>query len=262
MSRSIALAAGSVLVFVTGMSGAQEQDRFELPSKVVPAEVYTCSFNDGQGPDDLQDAIDGWTGYMNENEVDDYAAWTLTKHHYGPDQQFDFIWLGAWRDGNAMGNGMDMWFSSGGEHMSNFAEVATCGVHILAGSINYKMPPGGTPENSVLTFSNCKVLDGASYPEIATATHSWAEALTASGSEVGLFHWFPAYGGGGDDAPDFVILRAYPNHAALGADFERYTNGEMFRQYGALFNNLVDCDVARVYNARNQRAAELRPEEM
>ena len=38
--------------------------------------------------------------------VDDYAAWTLTKSYYGPEQEFDVIWLGAWTDGNAMGMGI------------------------------------------------------------------------------------------------------------------------------------------------------------
>lgn len=247
---SLTLAWGNVL--------AQDAPPFELPSKVVPAEVYVCSFNDGQGPGDLEDTIEGWSEYMDDNEIDDYAAWTLTPHYYGPEQEFDFIWLGAWTDGNAMGAGMDMWYSSGGEHAQNFAEVADCGVHILSGSINYKLPEGGTPANSVITFSNCTVSDDSNYPEVAIATRSWVELLTAAGSEAAIYHWFPAYGGGGDDTPDFVTLTAFPNYAALGADFERYTNGEMFRENGRLFGGKVDCDIARAYNARQRRAAQLR----
>lgn len=258
MRKSIVPMAIGGLVFVWGSALAQEPPPFELPSKVVPAQVVVCSFNDGQGPDDLDDAVESWTEYMDDNGVDDYAAWTLTPNFYGPDQEFDFIWLGAWTDGNAMGGGLDMWYTSGGEHAENFAEVADCGVQLLSGSINYKLPEGGTPANSVITFSNCNVSDSSNYPEVAMATRAWADALTASGSEAAIYHWFPAYGGGGDDTPDFVTLVAYPNYAALGADFERYTNGEMFRENGRLFGGKVECDVSRAYMAQQRRAAQLR----
>jgi hypothetical protein len=88
--------AGSLAL---GMGGAfaQDEEEFQLASKIVPVEIFVCNYNDGQGPADLDKAASGWTAYMDQNNIDNYAAWTLTKYYNGPDQEFDFIWLGAGR---------------------------------------------------------------------------------------------------------------------------------------------------------------------
>jgi len=258
MRRLLILAIAGGFAFSLGSAIAQEEENeFALPSKIVPAEIYACNYNDGQGPSDLNAAVDGWSAYMDQNNIDNYAAWTLGKYHTGPDQDFDFLWLGAWTDGNAMGAGTDMWLSSGGEHIADFARVADCFAHANSASINYKMPEGGTPANAVLTFSNCNINDGKSYAAIGEATRAWADVLTEAGSEAAIYHWFPVYGGGGD-SPDFTVLTAYPNFTELGADYERLTNGELFRKSGELFGDLEECDVARVYTATQRRAAVLR----
>lgn len=259
--KKLGLAVISAALSMMGATVAVAQDdeapAFELPSKVVPVEIYACNFRDGQGPGDLDQVIDGWSGYMDDNDIDTYAAWTLTKQSYGPDQGFDFLWLGAWTDGNAMGTGMDMFTATGGEHFANFMRVSDCNAHTMAGSLNYKATEDGTPQNALLTFASCNIADDATYPEVAQATREWAALLTDAGSQASIFHWFPTYGGGGD-TPDFLSLVAYPDFTELGADFERLTNGEMFRQQGALFGDLVNCDVRRVYNAQVRRSAQLR----
>ena len=260
--KKLGFAVISAALTMLGATSAVAQDdeapAFELPSKVVPVEIWACSYRDRQGPDDLDDVVEGWSDYMDDNEVDNYAAWTLTKWAYGPNQEFDFLWLGAWADGNAMGTGLDMFTDSGGEHFDNFMRVSDCSAHTMAGSINYKATEDGTPQNALITFANCNVAEGASYPEVAQATREWAALLTESGSQASAFHWFPSYGGGGESVPDFLSVVAYPNFTELGADFERLTNGEMFRQQGALFNDIVNCDVRRIYNAQVRRSAQLR----
>ena len=259
--KKLVLAAASAALAMLGATSATAQDdapEFELPSKVVPVEIWVCSYRDGQGPGDLDGVVAGWSDYMDDSDIDNYAAWTLTKWAYGPDQDFDFLWLGAWTDGNAMGSGMDVFSETGGmQHFGNFMRVADCGVHVMAGSLNYKATEDGTPQNGLITFSNCTVSDDSSYPEVAAATREWAAALTDAGSEASIFHWFPIYGGGGD-SPTYQAVTAYPNFTELGADVERMTNGEMFRQNNALFSGKVDCDTSRVYNAQVRRSAQLR----
>lgn len=258
--RYAVLAAAMISWLGIGSAIAQdEEDTTELASKIVATEVYACTYNDGQGPDDLDDASDAWNAWADARGIDDYAAWTLTPYHYGPNQDFDVLWLGAWKDGNAMGAGVDQLLTEGGDELANFGEVLTCNNHIAAGSINYKLPEGGTPSaNSVITFSNCNIEEGRTYQEVVDATQEWAGILTDAGSQSAIYHWFTIYGGGGADTPDFIRLTAYPNHTELGADFERLTNGEFFRHTNVLFGGLVDCDVARVYNAQGRRAAQLR----
>lgn len=259
MKKIVSLVCAGAISLCMGNAVAQDDEvEFELPSKVIPVEVYACRYNDGQGPSNLDSAVNSWTAYMDENAVDSYAAWTLTKVYSGPDQDFDFIWLGAWTDGNAMGAGSDMLYSSGGKILENFGAVADCYSHTSAASLNYKLPEGGTPANAVLTFSNCNIEDGKSYPAVAEATREWVGILSEAGSQAAIAHWFPVYGGGGDDTPSFTIFSAYPNHTELGADLERRTNGQLFRKSNALFGDLVKCDVSRVYNATSRRAAKLR----
>ena len=259
MKKCAVAVLSAIFALAAGISAAQDnQQPVEIVSKIVPAEVWTCKFNDGQGPADLDDAVDAWTEYMDDNNVDNYAAWTLTKHYYSAEQDFDFIWLGAWADGNAMGAGTDMWVTTGDEISANFFRVANCNNHINAGSIAYKLPEGDAGANSaVLTFSNCAIEDDANYAQIVDATKQWAEALTDAGSQAAIYHWFPIYGGGSPEF-DFTWLSAYPNHTELGADYQRMTNGEMFRQRNALFSGLMDCDMTRVYNAQTRRAAQIR----
>lgn len=255
----MAAMSAACTLFAFASMAQDSQEPVELVSKIIPAEIWTCRYNDGQGPSDLDAAVDAWSGYMDDNDVDDYAAWTLTKHHYGPEQDFDFIWLGAWTDGNAMGAGTDLLYAEEGrEYLGNFFRVADCNNHMNAGSLNYKLPEGGAPGASVIAFSNCNIREGATYTQIVDATKAWAAVLTAAGSQAAMYHWFPIYGGGGDRAPDFIRLTVYPNHTELGADYERMTNGELFRQSNALFADLVDCDVTRTYNAQNRRSAQLR----
>ena len=259
MKKFVVAVLSALFVLPVGTTIAQDnQEPVEIVSKIVPAEVWTCKFNDGQGPQELDAAADAWSAYMDDNDVDNYAAWTLTKHYFSAEQDFDFIWLGAWSDGNAMGSGTDMWVTTGGEVSNNFNRVATCNNHINAGSIAYKLPQGdAAADGLVLTFSNCTINDGANYAQIVDATKEWADALTDAGSQSAIYHWFPIYGGGSADT-DFVWLNAYPNHTELGADYQRLTNGEMFRQRNALFAGLMDCDVTRVYNAKTRRAAQIR----
>jgi hypothetical protein len=258
--RYVAIPAAVISLLGIGNAIAQDQtDQTELASKIVATEVYACTYRDGRGPGDLDDASDAWNAWADERGVDDYAAWTLTPYHYGPNQDFDVIWLGAWTDGNAMGAGVDLLLAEGGDELANFNETMICNNHITAGSINYKLPDGGTPAaSSVITFSNCDIEEGRTYQEVVDATQAWADILTDAGSQAAIYHWFTIYGGGGDDEPDFIRLTAYPNHTELGADFERLTNGELFRNSNALFGGLVSCDVARVYNAQGRRAAQLR----
>jgi len=229
-----------------------------LASKVVPVEIYTCSFNDGKGMADLDAVVDEFNTYLDDNDVDDYAAWTLTKSYYGPEQEFDVIWLGAWTDGNAMGASRDTFRATAGEVAGRFNETVDCGLHVGLSSINYKLPDDGTVADGVLVFSNCSIEEGARYSDIAAATTEWADILTDSGSESAIYHWFPAFGGGGDEGPDFLSVASYPNYAALGADYERRGNGGQFRTAGRLFGDLMDCDVARVYDATTRRSAQIR----
>jgi len=252
-------AAGLAAAFAIVLSGpAIAQVSEDGMGKILPIHLYACSYVDGQDEGDLDNVIERWTRYMDENNTDNYAAWTLTPYHFGPEQEFDLIWMGAYTDGNAMGAGTARWLAEGGDLREDFAEVVDCQAHIGLSSAMYKAPPdNATPASSIITMMDCELNDGKRYSDVKTAELAWAEHMGDAGSMAGTWHWFPVFGGGGLEF-DYKVVNAYANYQELGADWERIANGGGREASRDIFRDVDDCDDARVYVARNRRAAQLR----
>lgn len=257
--KKLVKAAFAVIVLVPiAMSSAIAQVTEDAIGKVIPVHLYACNYNDRQDAGDLDDVVARWNSWMDERNNDDYAAWTLTPYHFGPEQDFDVIWMGAYKDGNAMGAGVDQWFAEGGDVNDGFEEVLTCNVHLGLASAMYKAPPNDeTPGSAIITMMDCKLNEGHRYSDIQAAEVAWANHMTSSGSTAGTFHWSPTYGGG-DAEYDYKVVNAYANYTELGADWERFANGGGRDVSAGVFGNIDDCDDARVYVARVRRAAQLR----
>ena len=244
------------LVFLVGSGTVFAQDDGML---VIPVELFACTYNDRRkGPDDLDRVVDKWNAWADSKAVDDYAAWTLTPYYYGPEQEFDVIWLGAGKDAIALGRAQDIYLADNDGLAEDFADVSTCAAHNNFASINFKaLPEGATPQNSVLTFSDCTYEDGASFSALAAAMAQWSQHLSDAGSTAGIWHWYPAYGGGGEEF-DFKWLEAYENLEELGADYERFGNGGGFVTQRRLMGHLIECDSSRAYLAQSRRFVQLR----
>jgi len=226
--------------------------------KVLPVELYICKFNDGQGAGDLERVISRWTKYADDNDINDYAAWTLTPFFYGSEQDFDVIWMGAYTDGNAMGKGTDNWLATGGELQAAFDKVVDCNSHVALASAMYKAPAdGATPSSGFITMMDCKLNEGRRYGDIRSAELKWADHLSGAGSKAGYWHWFPMYGGG-DAEFDYKVVFAYASFAEIGADFEQFANGGGREFSEETFGDIDECDDARVYVATSRRTAKLR----
>ncbi len=260
MSRSIftILSAGILTLVSTTSVEAQDNDRM---AKFVPTELYACKYNDGQGADDLDAVVGKWNAYMDENEADTYLAWTMTPQYFTDEQDFDVLWLGAWADGNAMGQGRDNYQATGGAISAEFGKVLDCGAHVGFVSRAFKLPPddaAGPPNTSVIAFTDCTIEEGATYDTIVAGLLAWAKTLGDNGSKAAMYQWWPVYGGGGETTLDFKLLSVHPNHASLGADLERLANGELWRKRMEHVGDQFDCDVSRVYDAKLRRAAKVR----
>ena len=186
------------LVFLAGSGSVAAQDDGML---VIPVELYTCTYNDRKkGPGDLDRVIDKWNDWADTKGFDNYAAWTLTPYYFGPEQEFDLIWLGAGKDAIALGKAQDTYLNENDGLADDFEEVISCDAHSNYASINFKAPPeGATPANSVLTFSDCTYEEGASFSGLGAAMGEWSQYLADAGSTAGIWHWYPAYGGGGEE---------------------------------------------------------------
>jgi hypothetical protein len=255
MNKTIISGFMTSLVFLAGSGTVAAQDDGML---VIPVELFSCSYKDRKGPDDLDKVIDKWNAWADKNGLDDYAAWTLTPYYYGPDQDFDVIWMGAGKDAVALGKAQDDYNAENNGLHEDFDEVLSCDSHSNFASINFKAPPeGDTPANSVLTFSDCKYKDGVSFAALGAAMDDWSQHLADTGSKAGIWHWYPVYGGGGAEF-SFKWLEAFENLADLGADYESFGNGGGFVTNGRLFNHLISCDSSRAYLAKSRRFVQLR----
>lgn len=258
MKKRLNAGALVALLALLGMGSAIAQVSADSMGKVVPVHLYACNYNDGQDASDLGDVIGRWNRFMDEHEIDSYAAWTLVPYHYGPTMGADILWMGAYRDGNALGAGTDIWLNEGGDLADDFAEVMACNLHLGFGSARYKAPPGGaTPESSIISMSNCNMQEGIRYSDVRSAEIEWAEYMTKNGSSAGTFHWFPTEGGGDADF-DYKVVSAHENYAEKGKDWERNANGGGRAVSIGLFGDLDECDDSRVYIATSRRSAELR----
>lgn len=256
MTKTLVSSLLTCLLLLAGSSTALAED--EASFKVVPVELFTCTYNDGKGPADLDKAVDNWNAWADKNGWDSYAAWTLTPYYFGPDQDFDVIWLGAGKDAVALGQAQDAYLGEDAGLHAGFSEVVSCDAHVNYASLQFKAPPeGATPGDSVLTFSDCNFKEGAKFEALSAAMEKWSMHLAEGGSSAAIWHWYPAYGGGGEEF-DFKWLEAFSNFTELGGDFERYGNGGGYKVAGELFGELIDCDSTRAYVAKNRRSAQLR----
>lgn len=255
MNKKILICLISTLTMLAGSAIASDH---EAGMKVVPVELYACTYNEGKGAADLDKVIAMWSTWADKQGMDDYAAWTLTPYYYGPEQEFDVIWLGAGKDAVALGAAQDAFLTEGGEVAKGFNDVLNCNVHANFASFNHKAAPkGATPGNSVLTFSDCSYKEGATFSALTEAMGKWAGHLDSEESETTIFHWYPAYGGG-KEVFDFKWIQSHESLAALGKDYDNYGTGGGWKTNRELLSDLIDCDSRRAYMAKNRRHAQLR----
>ena len=252
MKRFIIMLATVGFILAAGFSIADEHEGDDEPN-VVPVEIYACSYNEGMGPSDLDAVTDKWNAWADEQGMDDYSAWTLTPFYFGPEQDFDVLWLGVAPTAAALGRVQDMWVANGGELQAEFDSVSPCNAHGQFAALNFKEPPEDDepPSNVVLSFTDCSIADGKDFgDDVAPALTAWAEFRAGHGSAAGQWVFFPVYGGGGEEF-DFKFVTGHRTYEEQGNDWDNYDPDKA----SELFSGLLECDSSRVYNATNRRRA-------
>ncbi len=259
MNRILTTLSTTAAILAIGSSTAiaeHHEDGF----KVIPVDMYACSYKDQTGPDDLDAYVKNFNKWADDKGMDDVSVWTLTPYYFGPgdNSTFDFIWMIAGKSAAALGKTHDTWLAENDGLQEEADKFADCIGHSNFASVNHKPTPAGkTPEDSVLTFSDCNYDEGATFEGLSAAMGAWSKHLGDNGSEAGIFHWYPVYGGGGEKF-DFKWIEAHRDFEAMGGDYDDYATGRGFETYGELVRPLVTCDAARVYRATSQRFTQLR----
>lgn len=246
----------SFCLIVAGNVVADEHEGADEKSGggISPVETFACKFNEGKGWADLNVAIEKWNAWADQQGIDDYAAWTLRPYYSGPDQDFDVFWLGGAGSAKSLGSTQDKWIATGSEAGAAFNDAIDCNAHGNFAVLNVKQPPEReNPGNIVISFSDCVVNDGLSWSDVGPSLMEWGKYRESHGSTSGMWVFFPAYGGGGEDF-DYKFVSAWQNLEDQGADYDQY--GEAgWKKAAELMGGKHECDSSRVYLAKRVREA-------
>ncbi|NNJ66164.1 MAG: hypothetical protein HKP16_11375 [Xanthomonadales bacterium] len=247
-------ASGLILTFAAGSALADSHEGGEL-KPATPVELFACSYNEGKGPADLDQAIAGWNAWADQHQLTDYSGWTLVPYYFGSEQDFDVLWLGGTSKAAELGRAQDLWLATGSEQLAGFNDVWTCDTHANYSTLQFKKPPEReNPSNLVLSFTDCSMADGMTFEDLVPSLMEWAAYREGHGSTSGMWVMFPAYGGGGEGF-DFKFVASWQNLAEQGADYDQY-NESGWEKGNELFQGKVSCDSSRVYLATNRRTAD------
>jgi len=235
---------------IGGVAMAQDGPQF------MSVEVFTCKYNDRQGPRNLDEAVARWNRWMDSHNSNNYTAFTGTPHFYSSEQDFDFLWIGVDEFSEESGAGTDMWLAEGGDVAAGFAAVATCDNHLNVASYQTKAPvtDGNPAQNPVISVAYCTLGEGQRADDVAAIATMEGQRRAEAGSKAGTWMWFPVYGGGPTEI-DYVLVNGWRNHAEREKDLAAYFAAQGWNNNRRLFSGKVSCDVARVYNLTNRRRA-------
>ena len=96
-----------------------------------PVQFYGCKLNEGSSMSDVMVYVDKWNGVLNEIGADQYQAWVMTPQFSSAMNSWDFMWVGAWSDYEAMGKYMQNYSASEEASKVDATWPANCEMHTL-----------------------------------------------------------------------------------------------------------------------------------
>lgn len=242
MKTFIRTAIAAMLTLTAGMSGALAQ---ENRPGWYPLEMWACSFKDRKDQDD----IDAVYKMISKESSAPYGAWQMNPYMVGNrTENFDFIYIGAWSNGNVMGADIANLFS--GQYASSAAwdQVVDCMASMYTG-INIKPNPDEEDDHYFISVSDCNAEDGVSNGQAVNGIRRYGDYLEENGQSVGMHVWFPVHGGGDADF-DFKLLYVYGGPEAWGDAWQWRVNNRANQARRDYMDGVVSCDESRLYSTR------------
>ncbi|MFT5501742.1 MAG: hypothetical protein ACI88G_001881 [Woeseiaceae bacterium] len=242
--KKILLSVITVVVLATsGMQVSFAQDGG--PPQFRPVELWACQYKDGKDKGDMDKVYEGIVESTSDAA---YAAWHLSPYFVGNlQQQFDFIYLGAWADGTTFGGDLASYMADSADVASEWDETVDCASLMFASNTIQPNPGAGDGNGEfVLTVSDCDVAHGRTAAQALGAIRRFNDYRVANGMTIGTFAWFPVFGGGDADF-SFKLAQAYSGAQALGDGFQWSVDNQAYNVEGDMTDGLVSCDESRVY---------------
>jgi hypothetical protein len=246
MKRSIRTALLAACTLLIGSPAIQAQD--DGPA-FQPLEMWACNFRDRKDQDDMDSVYEQLVDATGDAA---YASWQLNPYFAGARvRDFDFLYLGAWSDGSAMGADLESYMADATEIGEAWDETVECGAMMFASNTIQDVPAsdGEGSGTFMLTVSDCKIAHGRTAAQAIGAISRYNDYRVANGSVVPTFAWFPVYGDGSAEF-DFKLAQAYSGPQAMGDQFSWIVDNQSYNVENALTQGLVDCDEARAYVGR------------
>jgi hypothetical protein len=250
------IGACSALLLVHGAS-AQQNAPAPMPTPII--EVYGCELTGDSDLADFRAVATRWNAWADRNNVTNYTAFLMTPFLYSAQLTYDVLWLGAWPNGTAMGQGEALWFAQGQDVQADFDAISDCSIHQQFAEVVIRAPEGPPPENGIAMFQDCELHDGRIVPEAIAAARQWAEYVTQNGSDQFIAFLFPLAGESDEADYNFKVVEGFANIEAYGRATDVYTGGGFMRAE-ELFGRLLDCDSPRVYALDRVRLAAASPQ--
>ena len=254
MKKTLITAISAVLFLFVSSGSALAQEEEGEKITVTPVEAFVCKYKDGKGWDDLNKVNEKWNAWADDRDLNDYFAVNMFPHFHSDFESLDFVWVGAYRNGNAMGAGTDAWLNEGGDLAEQYAEMSSCST--VASFIGMTLRPpkdDGDDESDnqfVVSFSDCSLTseeDGA-WDEFMAANNEWNAYADEHGIAGSRYLWWPSAGESPDADYDFKLIGAWDDHTMRGATWQQFADGHWQKDW-ELFNDKLDCNSSRMYNA-------------
>ena len=179
MKRLVVVLWGTCACAWLGSVAAQEQ----APATI---EIFAdCHYIGNKGINDLHAAAAKFNAWADRHNIKDYSAYILTPYAYSDDITADFLWLGTWPNGVAMGGETKTYLAEGAQIRANFLAIAKCRSHglFVTGVVN--TPQGPPPEkNGVIVFQNGTLKEGHIASEVLANVPPYVDYLKKHGNDV------------------------------------------------------------------------------
>lgn len=252
MKKAIAPTVGGLCVslLLAGSAFTQEEE-----PGVVFVEIFGCAYNANNDMDDLLAVTRRWSTWSDQRNMTDYSAQILTPYYYSTAFPYDVIWLGVYRNAEAMGAGEAVWLAEGGEMGAAFDEVIDCSIHAQYAGLATHLPAQEPPESdavALLSFQDCSLENERTVAEALEAHREWGDYLAGRGSDLFAGVLFPIAGEDPDADYVYKAVTAYPSAVAYGQALAALGGGGLQRA-GQIFDRNVDCDIQRIYASNTVR---------
>lgn len=243
MKRLITAAVMAACTLLVGISSTFAQDG---PPQFRPVEMWVCNFNNGKDQGDMDKVYEDIVAEAGDSA---YSAFQLNSY-FRVNQEFDFIYLGAWADGSTMGASLGGEMAGDSDAGEGWEETVTCPASLMYASTWINQP--GTGDGSgdfVLSIADCNVAHGNSNAQALGALRRYSDYAKANGSDVGTVVWFPAFGGGATEF-DFKVANVYSDAQHFGDSMQWFTENQAYIARSNMTEGIVSCDSPRVYGGR------------